>query len=219
MSLIPWIVDGDSPTVVTNPTAFDINGHAILMKELKRDEFGKDTYGRPKPNGSYDLHVGGEYRDHRRLESNQLTPKNTIELPQKTAMTITADEEVQFPISIFGLIVPKETLLQKGLSNWPTKVDPGYNGPLHIAVFNHGNQSVELTHNEAFCALLLFSVAPPADAYNKKAKLLTRKDLGERPKKQFLRFLKTHWQWIVASLISIAYVIVSIVAIVLSRGQ
>jgi len=207
MSLIPWVLGGESATVETNPVNFQINGKAVLVREFDESQFGKDDKGREKPNASYDVRVGPKCRDHRRQNPRDVNDTNPINIPPRTAATIVAFEEVQFPVSVIGLIVPKESLLQKGLSNWPTKVDPGYNGPLHITVYNHGNKSVRLRYGDPFCALLLFNVNPAAYPRTQKGALLKGPNIGVSAERQVWTFVLGHWQWIVTTIIAVAALI------------
>jgi hypothetical protein len=55
--------------------------------------------------------------------------------------------------------------LQEGIWNVPTKVDPGYPGPLHITVANLGKKTAKLKRGDAFCALVLFSVGKGVRPY------------------------------------------------------
>jgi len=156
MALIPWVTKGPNRTVVEDPRDFNLDGKAILVLylDLKQLETKENT------NVSYDLHVGENYLTYRDGRMRSLDEKNNcIRLPPKESAIIYTAEQVHFPASIFGLIVPRQTLLKDGLSNIPTKVDPGYGvGPLVITVFNHSNKPFELRYHQPFCALCLLQV-------------------------------------------------------------
>ena len=51
---------------------------------------------------------------------------------------------------MFGYIVPKVSLLQDGVSNTLSKVDPGYHAPLVVTVFNLGQKEIELHQGDPF---------------------------------------------------------------------
>jgi dCTP deaminase len=95
-------------------------------------------------NVSYDLRVGGEYKDHREVGKKNLPTGSEISLLPGAAVIIETEEKVRLPRSMFGYIVPKVLLLQKGLSNTISKVDPGYDGHLLVTVFNLGKEIVPL---------------------------------------------------------------------------
>jgi dCTP deaminase len=76
------------------------------------------------------------------------------------------------PKGMFGYIVPKVTLLQKGISNTLSKVDAGYNGPLLVTIFNLGKNREDLHLNEVFCSLVVHDVGAGARLYEKGAKRL-----------------------------------------------
>lgn len=156
MTLIPWIIKGPNRTVIEDPHDFSLDGKAVLVLYFDPTELEKQE----NTNVSYDLRVGDNYLIYRDGRMRSLDEKNNcIRLPPKEAAIIYTAEQVHFPASIFGLIVPRQTLLKDGLSNTPTKVDPGYGvGPLHIAVFNHGNKPFELRYHQRFCAMCLFQV-------------------------------------------------------------
>jgi dCTP deaminase len=93
------------------------------------------------------------------------------------------EEEVAFPARIFGLIMPKVTLLQQGIANTPTKIDPGYHGRLLITAFNHGKRPVQLKRGERFCSMFLQPVGDGIRPYKKDSKQLT----GEQMKRPWQR--------------------------------
>ena len=78
---------------------------------------------------------------------------------------IETEEEVWLPHSMFGYIVPKVRLLQDGVSNTLSKVDPGYHAPLVVTVFNLGQKEVELHQGQSFCALVVHDVRPGVRPY------------------------------------------------------
>jgi hypothetical protein len=61
-------------------------------------------------------------------------------------------------------------LLQEGIANTPSKIDPGYKGHLLITAFNHGKRTVRLKRRQRFCALHLLRVDEGARPYDKPGK-------------------------------------------------
>ena len=95
-------------------------------------------------NVSYDLRVGSEYRGHHDAEKTELTDEGELVLHPGNAVLIQSDEIIFLPRKLFGYIVPKVTLLQDGISNTLSKIDPGYNGPLIVTLFNLGKNECRL---------------------------------------------------------------------------
>ncbi len=167
MSVIPLTIHGQDPTVVTRTDDFEPRGRSILIRNLDESQF------KPQKNDcniSYDLRVGKQYRDHRDTEGRFLPDGGEIKLLPGMAVIIQTEEEVHFPETAFGQIVPKVSLLQKGIANTPSKVDPGYHGYLLITAFNYGKRSVGLRRGERFCSLFISNVHDGIQPYDKPGK-------------------------------------------------
>jgi dCTP deaminase len=161
MSIVPLVVDGPQPTVVQKEDQFKREGNALLILNFDQKQLQGDL-----PNASYDLRIGRAYRDHReRGERRSLAEKGKISLLPGGAILIETEEEVWLPHSMFGYIVPKVGLLQDGVSNTLSKVDPGYHAPLVVTVFNLGQKEVELHQGDPFCALVVHSVGRGVKPY------------------------------------------------------
>jgi hypothetical protein len=63
--------------------------------------------------------------------------------------------------------VPKVRLLQKGISNTSSKIDPGYDGLLLVTLFNLGKKPVTLKRGEKFCSLYVIEVGKGVIPYDK----------------------------------------------------
>jgi len=173
MPIIPFILEGDRRTVADRRADFEtaggIEGGVVLIEGLDTQQFRSSR----SSNISYDLHVGCEYRDHRDSGKKELGKTGKIDLFPGAAVIIESEEIVNFPRKIMGLIVPKVSLLQKGLSNTFSKVDPGYNGPLIVTVFNLGRKTVTLKRQDPFCSLSLVRVEEGAALYSLPGKRIT----------------------------------------------
>jgi dCTP deaminase len=122
---------------------------------LDNSQLKSDAQG--ESNVTYDLRVGDEYRDHR--DAGKIyTGERGIELFPNSAVIIQTLEHVHVPKCRFGYIVPKVSLLQQGVSNTSSKVDPGYEGPLLITVFNLGKTTVSLEYKQTFCTVVFHEV-------------------------------------------------------------
>lgn len=172
MGIIPFILNDSGKTIVKSRQEFDslggLNGKVILIQELDIDQI-RNTQS---SNASYDLRVGSEYQDHRDTGSTNLPDNGKITLQPGAAVIIETMESVQFPKSRFGHIVPKVSLLQHGLSNTSSKIDPGYSGRLLITVFNLGKRTTYLKKGQTFCTLYVIDVDEGIIAYEKQGKRL-----------------------------------------------
>jgi deoxycytidine triphosphate deaminase len=137
MGVIALTVSGDQPSIVTSKDAFSREGCAILI--LDGDSQQLDGHG-DECNATYDLRVGHIFRDHRSQGGQEVGPKDEIRLRPGNAVIIQTEETVAFPKWRFGQILPKVSLLQEGVANTPSKVDPGYEGHLLITTFNHADE-------------------------------------------------------------------------------
>lgn len=167
MSVIALNASGEEPSVVTSNDDFDREGNAILILNSDPAQLAPSAH---ECNASYDLRVGQIYRDHRNREGQQLAPDDPIQLLPGNAVIIETEELVKFPKTRFGQILPKVSLLQKGIANTPSKVDPGYEGHLLITAFNHGKRAVSLHRSQPFCSLHIFDVAGVLRPYDKEGK-------------------------------------------------
>lgn len=171
MTVVPFVLNGTHQSVVRTTEEFESargsNGDVVLIKGLddSQPEAPNDA------NATYDFRVGPTYRDHRNPTQTDLT-SGELKLLPGSAVIVATEEEVQFPKSRFGLIVPKVSLLHRGISNTTSKIDPGYRGRLYVTLFNLGKQNVILHRGDKFCSLVLFRVGEGARLYDKAAQSL-----------------------------------------------
>jgi dCTP deaminase len=168
MSVIALTTEGPNPSVVTSNNGFSREGTAILILGADERQLGHDTPD--ECNATYDLHVGQIFRDHRTENGQELPADGEISLLPGNAVIIETAEWVEFPKTRFGHILPKVGLLQKGIANTPSKIDPGYKGYLLITAFNHGKRTETLKRGERFCSLHVISVEGAVNPYDKPGK-------------------------------------------------
>ena|SRR5258708_7782339 len=218
MSVIALTASGDEPTVVTSNDAFDRDGCAILIQNGDPAQLACDAH---ECNASYDLRVGQIYRDHRNREGQQIGPNDPIMLLPGNAVIIETEELVKFPKSRFGQILPKVSLLQTGIANTPSKVDPGYEGHLLITAFNHGKRPASLQRYQPFCSLHIFDVIGALRPYDKEGKRIEGVRRGTGWKRQMadwidaniarVTFLQTAFG-LLTLLVGIAALVIAILA-------
>jgi dCTP deaminase len=169
VSVLPLIV-GNS--VVETEEAFQqtnsFAGNALLIFNLDKTQLSDAS-----SNVSYDLRVGSEYRGHREAEKTELPEEGFLVLHPGNAVLIQSEEVLFVPRKLFGYVVPKVTLLQQGVSNTLSKVDPGYNGPLIVTLFNLGKRDLRLRRRDRFCSVVFHDVADGATLYNKPGKRIS----------------------------------------------
>ena len=167
MSVIPLTSTGDRPTFLHDQSKFDENGEAIhgLYFDCKQFEStGGDC------NVSYDLRIGAKYHDHRISGGIELEEGQEITIRPGNAYIIQSEEWIRVPRGLFGQITPKVSLLQKGISNTHSKIDPGYSGFLLITIFNLGKNSVRLTRGQRFCSVFFTNIDGNVMPYSKPGK-------------------------------------------------
>jgi dCTP deaminase len=155
MAVIPLVLEGANPTVVTREDQFSYGGSSMLILNLEARQLQGNEC-----NASYDLRIGRAYKDHREQERWTLREGGDLTLLPGGAILIETEEEVWLPHGMFGYIVPRVSLLQDGVSNTLSKVDPGYHDHLVVTVFNLGRKEIPLKQGQRFCALVVHDVAP-----------------------------------------------------------
>lgn len=167
MSVIPLAIEDPSPTVVRREEDFDLNGDAMLILSLDENQLRGDQC-----NASYDLRVGRAYKDHRERERYTLREGEGLTVLPGGALLIETEEEIWLPKGMFAYIVPKVGLLQDGLSNTVSKVDPGYHDHLVVTVFNLGKKEIPLKQGQRFCALVAHHVGDRIKPYTGPGKAI-----------------------------------------------
>jgi len=217
MSVIPFILDGSNRTVVETREEYEkaggLEGNVIFILNLDT----KQIRNTESSNATYDLKVGDEYRDHRDFGKTDLLDNGKISLQPGSTIIIETAEEVKFPKSRFGHIVPKVSLLQHGLSNTSSKIDPGYEGKLSITVFNLGKRTIEVKKGQVFCTLYVIDVKEGVIPYQKGSKKIagnSRKNLLSRVRD----FIDTNQSYFTI-ILTIATIVLTIVQIVQPLGK
>lgn len=172
MSVIPLKISGPRQTVARTLAEFEAahgrNGSLLLIDHIDPTQLLENN--NLDSDVSYDLRVGAEYRDHRDLAKRPLAVGETIPLLPGQATILETEEVLRVPKNMFGYVVPKVSILQEGVSNTLSKVDPGYQGPLLVTLFNLGKKNYEITRGKPFCSLVMHTVGDDAKLYNKDGK-------------------------------------------------
>lgn len=211
MSVIPLVKTGDHITLVSTKDEFTrlggFEGKALLITNLDDTQLQENDR---ESHLSYDLRVGPEYKDHRDSQKQTLPDGEEIKLLPGVAVILQTEESVCLPRSMFAYIIPRVKVLQKGLSNIVSKVDPGYDGPLVITVFNLGRKTIALKRRERFCCLVLHSVLDGAALYEKPAQLISG-----APRAGGVRGM-LDWTQANAGLVSVLTAVLSVIATIIA---
>jgi len=159
-------IDPPDQTVVDRQDDFNLDGHRLLIVGLDKEQLSSPN----DSNVSYDLRVGAEYRDHREEGKRYLKNGDSLILRPGAALIVQTEEYIHLPKTMYGIIAPKVSKLEEGISNTFSKVDPGYHGYLLISIFNLGKSSIELRRGDRFCALTVLDLRGEARPYNKGPK-------------------------------------------------
>lgn len=214
MGVVPFSTSPSRPSVVFAPGDFRLDGPAVLIVNPDMQQFA-DTA--TDCNASYDLRVGDKYKDHRNLTVQALNEGEHIKLLPGNAVIIQTEEEVRFPLGLFGQIFPRVSLLERGIANTPSKIDPGYPGHLLITTFNHGKRTETLQRGQRFCSLHLLTVEDGVRPYNRAGKQIG--GLSRFPTLQLWRdWLEVRQIWITLGIFAFT-VILTIVAVVHEYNQ
>jgi deoxycytidine triphosphate deaminase len=200
MSVIPFVMDTERRTVISTKDDFKREGHLVLIEDMDpeqaQDFRNKDSLD---ANTSYDLTVGNEYIDLRDKSKHGVSKDHPLFLSPGAAVIIETAEHIHLPRSRFGHIVPKVSMLHDGITNTSSKVDPGYEGKLSIAVFNLGKKTIEIKWRAKFCTLYILETADGTRPYRKPAKSLPGHLRRDYPKLIYL-FMRRHgWLFALAA--------------------
>jgi deoxycytidine triphosphate deaminase len=182
------------------------NGNAVLIQNFDRSQLEdlRDA------NATYDFRVGAAYKDHRFEYVTGLEPGASFSLLPGMAVVVQTEEEVDFPISFFGMIVPKVSLLHQGVSNTTSKIDPGYRGHLYISIFNLGKRPIPLSRGQKVCSLVMLRTMNGMRTYEKGSQ-----SFRDRPAagnwRTLMNFLEAN-----AGVLTAMLIVVTIISIVFS---
>jgi len=145
-------------------------------------------------NCSYDLRIGAEFKDHREGWKTEILDDDHLTLLPGHAVIIETRESLHVPVSMFDYIVPRVKWLQKGVSNTLSEIDPGYNGPLLITLFNLGKNTVAIPRKDGLCSLVIHDVGQGACLYTGGAKRIAGDPRAGMMFGEFLNRMEAAWQ-------------------------
>lgn len=222
MSVVPLLTDNDrtlAPTKEDFAAAGGTDDKAVLILNMDSEQLlGQSS------NASYDLRVGKEYKEHRAVQKHALPCDAALTIRPREAVIIETEEYVHLPRTLFALVVPKVGLLQQGLSNTMSKVDPGYEGHLLVTLFNLGQETVKLKRCAPFCSLCVLRVDTGAILYGKPGKTIpaqTKRPWWQPPLDYFARNLPalTALNLLVTIGLTVATIGLAVTTLLLYLGQ
>ena len=113
---------------------------------------------------SYDLRVGVEAFSSTRLERINLQEKGLIILEPGDFVVVVTLETLRLSLRHAGRIGIRSHFTRRGVIPLTgPQVDPGFEGPLHIGLFNVSPNDVVLPFQEPFCTLEFHELHEPAE--------------------------------------------------------
>jgi len=161
-----------------------------------------------------ELTVGDLYSPETGKEpQNMIYVDNEISISPQTSLILEVKEELRIPNNIYGIILPKGTLLlEHGIFMVSTKIESRYQGKLRILLYNTTKKKKYLKKNDVVGSCIFF----------KTNVTLCGQSLKNRPapirteystKMKIVQFFKNEYKWIVPSILAIAALAVSIINI------
>ena len=144
------------------------------------------------------LSVGDAFCDTFPASDQSFQPMDDsgVRLPPRSTVIVEANELIEVPYNMFGIIFPKGTLATvHGIVAPTTKIDPGFSGFLRLAISNSSSKSFALKRNEILGSAIFFSTSLTVDEPITPAK----KDIVGRAQPRSVRARK----WVAQNLGSI----------------
>lgn len=108
---------------------------------------------------SVDLSIGSMYKKAGDTDWRHITDK--VVISPNSCLLICTEQTIKMPNNAFAFLSSKGSLGAKGILVANTKVDPLFEGKLHIPVFNVGNKKVSLSTKDKFCSLTFLTTEHP----------------------------------------------------------
>lgn len=124
-----------------------ILAHNFLSRGIVINPYSSDE----KEQVSVDLKIGNNYMMS--CDGDWREVRGDLAIPPGQCVLIETKEHIKTPNDIFGLLTSKGRLAASGIFIANTKVDPLYDGHLHVSVFNGSNKKYILKENDVFCAI------------------------------------------------------------------
>lgn len=138
---------------------------------------------------------------------------NEISISPQASLILEVKEELRIPNNIYGLILPKGTLLlEHGILMASTKIESRYQGKLRILLYNTTKKKKYLKKDDVVGSCIFF----------KTNVTLFGQSLKNRPvpirteystKMKIAQLFKNEYKWIVTSILAIAALTVSIIGV------
>ncbi len=102
-----------------------------------------------------------------------------VNIPARKSIAIQTAESFIMPSNMYGLIVPKGSLLlQRGVIMGSTKIDPLFNGKLKILLYNTTNKKISLKQGEFIASAIFLRTEKPIDLPPRNEECLTPENYG-----------------------------------------
>lgn len=109
---------------------------------------------------SYDIHLGEEaFLINERRKIPVIGPD--IEFNPNDVVLVLSREYLGIPRTLAVSILPRFSLVRKGILLSMTKIDPTWYGRIAVGMVNQSNRPLKLNINQPFCTLVLHSLSEP----------------------------------------------------------
>ncbi len=145
-------------------------------------------------------------------------PIDGIQVKPFTTILVETEQKLGLPFNIFGLVTGKGNLIFKGAFVSSAKIDPGFQGKLRIALFNGSDNMLIIKNGDPLCSCVFLnmdtSMRTPFKNYEEKFE----KANYWHTKIQSFKLWVIKNKDVIMFLTSLIAILISIVAIVLSKN-
>lgn len=82
----------------------------------------------------------------------------SFELKPLETKTIGLGIGIQVPEGFAGMLVPRSSIVEKGLIIQTSIIDPDYTGEIHLIITNCSNNVVKIEERQRVCSLVIYNV-------------------------------------------------------------
>jgi deoxycytidine triphosphate deaminase len=133
---------------------------------------------------SYDLCIGDEAFSVRTNRTVSLDEKRKVLIKPQDVFLVLTQEYIGLPPDFAASLMPRFSLVRKGLFQSMAKIDPSWFGKVAVGIVNHSGRPAQLVKGQPFCTLVIQRLEKPC------SRVLNSRDmpaLGEESMAQFLR--------------------------------
>lgn len=108
-----------------------------------------------------DLHPGRIYFSPGSDPGTEIPDGDPFRIRPNEAVRIKTREVLYVPGNLFGEVCSRASLTTRGLLASHLKIDPHFQGPLFVTLYNVGPQTITLSPDQAFCSIFFHKLSQP----------------------------------------------------------